>query len=102
MHELFEELSAADPTWQLRYKSVEHAALALNLQDSFEDYLKTPAGQLYRARFAHVHDHLADNARRAAQIAAERSMAAQGARERAVANLEDAVRDEAFSREGRK
>lgn len=41
-HELWDELEAFDPKWQLHYDTTEAAAIAANVLDIWQDYCRNP------------------------------------------------------------
>lgn len=94
-HELFEVLDAADPQWQKRYPTLAHAASGLRAVEEYHEFIKTPEGQQYVRKVASAHNHARDNERRAAQINAERRMAAAALRDRSSTILVDS--GEAFT-----
>jgi hypothetical protein len=61
MHELFEELSAADPKWQQHYASLREAAVAADCLELYYDYLATADGQLRQLRLKDVPDTVRAN-----------------------------------------
>ena len=76
-HELFEELDACNPRWATAFRSLTHAAHHYGLVDNLADFLGTPEGVTYLRRFGSLRDYVAENAVRAAQIDAERSLASR-------------------------
>lgn len=94
-HELFEELDAFNPKWQVKYKSLGEAALAANAIGLYNDFVRTAEGQAYLARMHGVRDAQAEadkvrNAQDSASLAGLRTPLATLARlERRKPKAED-------------
>jgi hypothetical protein len=68
-HDLFEELEACDMHWQTRFASLRDAAEKYGVLKLYNDFLRTPDGELY-LEVANVNDVLSET--HEAQAAADR------------------------------
>jgi hypothetical protein len=59
-HELFDELDAFDPKWQINYKSVISAAKAARCEWALSDWLSTHQGETYLSHIHATRDYLAE------------------------------------------
>lgn len=57
-HDLFFELEAFSPRWQITYRTVREAAHAAKVDDMYTDWLTTDQGKRYRELHSDIPDTL--------------------------------------------
>ena len=72
--ELKDELDSFNPKWKEHYKRLPDACKAAGIDDLLEEWYSTPEGVTYLELHSDVHDYMADNEARKAQMEAEQNM----------------------------